>query len=89
LEYLDRTQKEQSQALKIITKPRDLTLRQAEILKQFLKQHEKPVTIKEVVTTYSVAYATARSDLFRLEDLSYIEKRKVGKEFIFVFKRID
>jgi Fic family protein len=82
LEYLDRTQKEQSQALEIITKPRDLTLRQAEILKQFLKQPEKPVTIKEVVTTYSVEYATARSDLFHLENLGYVEKRKVGKEFI-------
>jgi Fic family protein len=86
LEYLERTQIEQSQALKIITESRDLTLRQAEILKQFLKQPEKPITIKEIVTTYSVAYATARSDLFQLEKLGYVEKRKVGKEYIFVFK---
>ena len=89
LEYLKRKQKEQSQALEIITKSGDLTLRQAEIVKQFLKQPEKPVTIKEIVTTYSVAYATARNDLFQLEKLGYIEKRKVGKEFIFIFKRID
>lgn len=89
LEYLERKQKEQSQALEIITKSGDLTLRQAEILKQFFKQPEKPVTIKEIVITYSVAYATARSDLFQLEKLGYVEKRKVGKEFIFVFKRID
>ncbi len=89
LEYLERKQKEQSQALTIITESGDLTLRQAEILKQFLKQPEKPITIKEIVTTYSVAYATARSDLFHLEELGYVEKRKAGKEFIFIFKRVD
>lgn len=89
LEYLERKQKEQAQALKIITESGNLTLRQAEILKQFLKQPEKPVTIKEIVTIYSVAYATARSDLFRLEELGYVEKRKAGKEFIFIFKRVD
>ena len=89
LEYLERNKKEQSQALKIITESGNLTLRQAEILKQFLKQPEKPITIKEIVTTYSVAYATARSDLFHLEKLGYVEKRKAGKEFIFIFKKID
>lgn len=89
LEYLERKQEEQSQALKVIAESGDLTLRQAEILKQFLKQPEKPVTIKEIVTTYSVAYATARSDLFQLEKLGYVMKRKAGKEFIFIFKRID
>jgi len=88
LEYLERKQKEQSQALKIITESGNLTLRQAEILKQFLKQPEKPITIKEIITTYSVAYATARSDLFHLEKLGYVEKRKVGKEFIFIFRRV-
>lgn len=89
LEYLNRKQKEQSQDLKIFTESGNLILRQAEILKQFLKQPEKPITIKEIVTTYSVAYATARSDLFSLEKMGYIEKKKAGKEFIFIFKRID
>ena len=89
LEYLKRKKEEQSQALKIIKESETLNLRQAEILKQFLKQPEKPVTIKEIVTTYSVAYATARSDLFRLEELGYVEKKKAGKEFIFIFKAID
>jgi Fic family protein len=89
LEYLERKQKEQFQALKIITESGDLTLRQAEIFKQFLKEPEKPVTIKEIVTTYSVAYATARSDLFQLEKLGYLEKRKAGKGFIFIFRRVD
>ncbi len=58
-----------------------------EILKRYLKQPEKPITIKEIMTTYSVAYATARSDLLSLEKLGYVEKRKVGKELIFIFKK--
>jgi Fic family protein len=89
LGYLERKQKEQSQALKIITESGNLTLRQAEILKQFLKQPEKPIAIKEIMTTYSVAYATARSDLFSLEKSGCVEKRKVGKKFIFIFKKIN
>jgi Fic family protein len=87
LEYLESEQKEHSQALKIIKESGDLTLRQAEILKQFLKQPEKPITIREIVTTYSVAYATARSDLFHLEKLGIVEKSKAGKEFVFIFKK--
>ena len=87
LEYLERERKEKSQALEFLTKSGNVTLRQAEILKQFLKQPEKPISIKEIVTTYSVAYATARSDLFQLEKLGYVERRKVGKGFIFVFKK--
>lgn len=83
-----KEKKEKSQALEIITKSGDLTLRQAEIFKQFLKKPEKPISIKRIVTTFNVAYATARSDLFHLEKLGYVEKRKVGKEFIFVFKKI-
>jgi Fic family protein len=86
LKYLERKQKEQFQSLQIIVESGDLTLRQAEILKQYLKQPEKPITIKEIMITYSVAYATARSDLFSLENLGYVEKRKVGKELIFILK---
>lgn len=89
LEYLAREQKEKFQALKIITESGNLTLRRAEILKQFIKQPAKSITIKEIVTIYSVEYATARSDLFHLEKLGYVEKRKAGKEFIFIFKRVD
>lgn len=36
-----------------------------------------------------MAYATARSDLFHLEELGYVEKRKSGKEFIFIFSIVD
>lgn len=89
LEYLERKQNEQSQTLKIMTESGNLTLRQVEILKQYLKQPEKRITIKEIMTTYSVAYATARSDLLSLEKLGYVEKRMSGKKLIFVFKEID
>lgn len=89
LKYLERKQNEQSQALKTIIKSGNITLRQAEILKRYLKQPDKPITIKEMVTTFNVAYATARSDLFHLEKLGYVEKKKLGKELVFIFKKID
>ena len=47
LEYLERKQKEQVQALKIITESGNLTLRQAEILKQFLKKPENQSQLKK------------------------------------------
>jgi hypothetical protein len=40
-------------------------------------------------TIDSEACTTARSDLFHLEKLGYVEKRKTGKKFIFIFERND
>jgi Fic family protein len=87
--YLERKQKEQAQIIEVIERSGGLNFRQAGIIKRFLKEPEKHVTIKEIVTTFNVAYATARSDLFLLEKLGYVEKRKVGKGFIFVSKKIN
>jgi Fic family protein len=55
---------------------------------QFMKDPGKPVTIREIMETYQVAYGTARSDLLHLAGAGYLEKRKSGKEIIFVFKGI-
>jgi Fic family protein len=89
LKYLERKQKEQAQIIELIEKSGDLNFRQAGIIKRFLKEPEKRITIKEIVTSFNVAYATARSDLFLLEKLGYVEKRKAGKGFIFIPKKID
>lgn len=89
LEYLGRKQKEQSQTLKTISESGNLNLRQAEIVKRCLKQPEKPITIKEIITTYSVAYATARSDLLKLEKLGYVEKRGWKKAYFYIKENIQ
>ncbi len=87
--YIDKKQKESRQALKILQDSKGLNLRQAEIIKSLIKKPDKPITIKEITETYHVAYATARSDLFHLEDLGYLSKQKSGKEYIFLFRGLN
>lgn len=81
--YICRKQKEQMEALKLIQNVRNINIRQATILKEFVKHPEKPVVIREVVTTYGVAYDTARNDLMHLEKLGYIYKLKIGKKYLY------
>ena len=67
--YIEKKQRESRQALNILQKSEGLNLRQAEIIKSLIKTPDRPITIKEIVETYHVAYATARGDLFHLEEL--------------------
>lgn len=48
---------------------KDINLRQAEILKGFMRNPEKNFVIKEIMTTYNVAYDSARNDLLHLTEL--------------------
>ncbi|WOX55926.1 MULTISPECIES: Fic family protein [unclassified Methanoculleus] len=84
--YIEKKQRESKQALTILQKSEGLSLRQAEIIKSLIKNPGKPITIKEIVETYRVAYGTARNDLFHLEELGYLAKQKSGKEYIFIFR---
>ncbi len=84
--YIEKKQRESRQALNILQKSEGLSLRQAEIIKSLIKKPDKPITIKEIVETYRVAYGTARNDLFYLEKLGYLAKQKSGKEYIFIFR---
>ena len=47
------------------------------------------MTIKEVMNTQGVSYATARSDLFYLEEIGHLQKQKSGKEFVFILVKED
>lgn len=81
--YIARKQKEQLDAMKLIQGIRDINLRQAEILKEFMKQPEKSFTIGEIMSTYNVAYDTSRNDLLHLTKLGYLQKTKMKNKFIF------
>ncbi len=88
--YISRKQKEQIEAMKLIHDVRNINLRQAEILKSFIKQPERNFIIMEVMSTYGVAYDTARNDLSHLEKLGYIRRFKVGKKYVFkLLKRFN
>jgi Fic family protein len=83
--YLKEKQKEQYLALKKLEESDNLNTRQLQIIREFVKHPQKTINIKTIMSTYGVAYATARNDLFYLEKLGYLKKIKAGKEFIFIF----
>ena len=84
--YIGKKQRENKQSLTILQDCDGLNLRQAAIIKSLIKNPDKPITIKEMRETYQVAYATARQDLFHLEQLGYLLRKKAGKEYIFIFR---
>ncbi len=81
--YISKKQKEYSEALDLIQGIEDINLRQAEILKDFMRHPEKSFVINEIITTYNVAYDTARNDLSHLTELGYLEKTKIKNKFVF------
>lgn len=81
--HISRKQKEYSEMLNLIQNVEDMNFRQTEILKEFMKNPEKNFVIKEIMTTYNIAYDTARHDLFHLTNLEYLEKIKVKNKFVF------
>ena len=88
IKYIEEKQKENIGIINIL-KEEDLSLRQVEILKSVMKKPEKPVTIKEIMETWSVAYATARSDLLILEKKGYLSGKKSGKAHYFLFNSMN
>lgn len=83
LEYIERKQKEQEDARKIIENIRELNFRQASILEDMIKNPDKTFTISEISETYNVVYQTARTDLLALAKLGYADMYKVSKKFVF------
>jgi len=81
--YISKKQKEYSEALDLIQGINDINLRQAEILKKIMRSPEKNFVINEIMTTYNVAYDTARNDLLHLTELGYLEKTKIKNKFVF------
>ncbi len=86
--YIQMQQAEQIRTLHSIQESEEISYRQIDILKQIVKRPEKPVRIKEIEEMYHVAYATARGDLIRLEELGYLKRRTSGKEYFFLFSGV-
>ena len=81
--HIAKKQKEYLETLNQIHDVKDINFRQTEIIKEFMNNPEKYFVIKEIMTTYNVAYDTARHDLFHLTDLGYLEKIKFKNKFVF------
>ncbi len=82
-EYIARKQKEQRDALKLISDHPELNFRQAEILKDLIKRKGEPVSIMEISSKFNVVHQTARSDLVYLVENGFLERMKVGKRLLF------
>jgi len=85
-EYLTRKQKDQAEAMKIIESSKELNLRQADMLKRFMKNSSKLFSIREIGNTYDIVYQTARTDLMHLTKLNHIVRVPYKNKFLFRLK---
>lgn len=81
--YIAKKKEEQQEAMSLVHGIKDINLRQAGILKDFVKEPGKHVIIPEVMSNYNVVYQTARNDLLSLTDRGYLEKKKMKNKFVF------
>ena len=85
MEYIQEKQVEQKRIKRIIHDNRDLNLRQAMILEDFIRNSHKQFTLAEISETYSVVYQTARTDLLLLEKKGFVNKNTSGRTFVFSY----
>jgi Fic family protein len=81
-EYINRKIKERKNIFEIV-KNENVNDRQAEILKEFIIDSKKTITIKEVENSFDVVYQTARTDLLGLVKLGYLHEKYTGKKIVF------
>jgi Fic family protein len=87
--YLDKKSSEIEAAEKIIEGTKrlqgKLNFRQLSVLRHALKHPNAVYTIQGHQKSHAVTYQTARTDLLKMSDeLKLLQKRKVGRNFVFV-----
>lgn len=81
--YLERKAAEARRALEVLKGMEGLNLRQRLLVQHVLDHPDATYTIRSHRATYGTAYATARNDLYQLEARGLLDRRKVGKGFVF------
>ena len=81
-EYINRKIKERKNLFDIV-KNEDINERQAEIIKELITDSQKTLTIKSIKSQFNVVYQTARTDLFKLIELGYLQEKYVGNKILF------
>ena len=81
-DYIGRKIKERKNVFDIV-KYENINERQAEILKEFIIDTKKTITIKEIEIEFGVVYQTARTDLLGLVELGYLHEKYFGKKLVF------
>ena len=85
--YIERKQREQRSAKKLVTSHPELNFRQGEILKDLMQHIDEPISIAEIGTKFNVVHQTAKTDLLLLTKLGLIEMRKNGRKMLFVYRK--
>lgn len=82
-EYITAKQDEIRKARRLFADDHSLNHRQRDLILQATRNPDRRFTISEYASQHLIQYATARSDLLRLESRGYLVKVKVGKKFEF------
>jgi Fic family protein len=81
--YIERKQREVRETEGLLRKDGQLNHRQLALLAHALRHGDAAYTALAHGTSHDVVLATARSDLQDLADKRLLDKRKVGKQFVF------
>lgn len=87
-EYIALKKQENYDTMHIIETSERLNLRQADILKNLLKEPDRYFSIAEIKGKYNVAYDTSRNDMQHLVKLGYVERIQRGKSYMYRYKGV-
>lgn len=85
-QYILRKHDEETAPLRLVEKIPDLSFRQAEILRDFIRHPNRYYAISEIAGKYKVSLPTARTDLLLLEEKGKLKKYQDGKRQVFIFR---
>jgi len=84
-QYLIRKKDEEAESLQLVEQIPDLSFRQAEILRDFIRHPTRYYAISEIAGKYKVSLPTARTDLLLLEEKGKLRKYQDGKRQVFMY----
>ena len=85
-QYILHKKEEEAESLQLVEQIPDLSFRQAEILRDFIRHPTRYYTISEIAGKYKVSLPTARTDLLLLEEKGKLKKYQDGKRQVFVYR---
>ena len=86
-QYVLRKKEEEAESLRLVEQIPDLSFRQAEILRDFIRHPNRRYTTSEIAGKYKVSIPTARTDLLLLEGKGKLRKFLDGKRQVFIYNR--
>ncbi|NMB79576.1 MAG: Fic family protein [Methanomicrobiales archaeon] len=86
-QYLITKKEEEAASLLLVEEMPDISLRQAEILRECIRHPARPYTISEIAGKYKISLPTARTDLNLLAEMGRLKKYQDGKRQVFIYNR--